>query len=257
MAKGIKNIYFSFGDNELTHYGGFFLIHAFCKKIKLNQNLQTYVKFGQKHQKYQTAEFILLLLYTIILGVGRIENIRFLQINGVFKRTIGLNKLPNTTAIRRFLYRLTPIGIRQIVKVHHIIQKKIFLTLHTKTSVTYDIDGTVLTVYGHQQRAKVGYNPKKRGKKSYCLMLCFESNREFWYGSLKSGNASQVKVARHIIKDCLERLPLPIYRVRVRLDAVFYSRKLVEDYLDGQNIKYTIETQLKNHNVGANGKSRI
>ena len=245
MTKGIKNIQFSFGDNNLTHFGGLFLIHSFCKKLKLKPYLQTYIKFNHQNQKYQTAEFIVLLIYAIILGIGRIENIRFLQINGVFKKTIGINKLPNTTAIRRFLYRLTPTAIRQIVKVHNIIQKKIFLALHTKTSVTFDIDGTVLTVYGDQQRAKVGYNPKKRGKKSYCLMLCFESNREFWYGSLKSGNISQAKAARHIIKDCLAKLPIPIYRIRVRLDAIFYGKTLVEDYLDEENIAYTIETQLR------------
>lgn len=245
MTKGIKNIQFSFGNNDLTRFGGLFLIHAFCKKLKLKPYLQTYIKFTQQNQKYQTAEFIVLLIYTIILGIGRIENIRFLQINGVFKKIMGIQKLPNTTVIRRFLYRLTPTAIRQIVKVHNIIQKKIFLALHTKTSVTFDVDGTVLTIYGNQQKAKVGYNPTKRGKKSYCLMLCFESNREFWYGSLKSGNVSQIKVAKHIIKDCLAKLPIPIYRIRVRLDAIFYGRKLVERYLDDGNILYTIEAQMR------------
>ena len=245
MTKGIKNIQFSFGNNDLTHFGGLFLIHAFCKKLKLKPCLQTYVKFNQQNQKYQTAEFIILLIYAIILGIDRIENIRYLQINGVFKKIMGIQKLPNTTAIRRFLYRLTPKTIRQIVKVHNLIQKRIFLLLHTKTSVTFGIDGTVLTVYGKQQRAKVGYNPKKRGKRSYCLMLCFESNREFWYGSLKSGNISQVKVAPYIIKECLLRLPYPIYRIRVRGDAIFYSHKFIEDFLETENIVYTIEAQIQ------------
>src|SRR3989338_323731 len=245
MTKGIKNIQFSFGNNDLTRFGGLFLIHAFCKKLRLKPCLQTYIKFTQQNQKYQTAEFIVLLIYTIILGIGSIENIRFLQINGVFKKIMGIQKLPNTTVIRRFLYRLTPNSIRQIVKVHNMIQKKIFLSQHTKTSITFDIDGTVLTVYGDHERAKVGYNPKKRGKKSYCLMLCFESNREFWYGSLRSGNISQAKAARHIIKDCLAKLPIPIYRIRVRLDAIFYGKNLVEDYLDENSIAYTIETQLR------------
>lgn len=245
MPKGIKNLHFSFEQDDLTHFGGLFLFHSFCKKLRLKWRLQSYVKCYQRNQDYQTAEFIMLLVYMIIFGMGRIENVRFLQINGVFKKIIGMKKLPSSTAIRRFLYRLTPEAIRQIVKVHNLIQKKIFHTLHTKTSVIFDIDGTVLTVYGRQQRAKVGYNPTKRGKKSYCLMLCFESNREFWYASLKSGNVSQMKSAKHIIKDSLKKLPLPIYRVRVRLDAIFYGKKLVEDYLEKENLDYTIETRLK------------
>jgi hypothetical protein len=246
MTKGIKNIQISFSERNLTHYGGLILIQKFCQKLKLKQYLQMYVKFRQRNQQYQTAEFILLLIYSIILGIGRIENIRFLQPNGVFKKTTGLKSLPNSTAIRRFLYRLTPEAIRQIVKVHNLIQRKIFLILHPKTSITFDIDGTVLTVYGNQQRAKVGYNPKKRGKKSYCLMLCFVDNIEFWYGSLKSGDISQVKVAPHILKRCLEKLPYHIYRIRVRGDATFYSHKFIEDFLEKENIYYTIEAQIRN-----------
>lgn len=249
MTKGIKNIQFSFGESNLTHYGGLFLIHSFCKKLKLKQYLQMYVKFNHRNQKYQTAECILLILYTIILGIGRIENMRFLQINGVFKKVVGIDKLPNPTAIRRFLYRLTPKAIRQIVTVHNLIQKKIFCNLHTKTSITFDIDGTVLTVYGRQQRAKVGYNPNKRGRKSYCLMLCFESNREFWYGSLKSGNVSHVKVAPHIVRKCLEKLPYPIYRIRIRADSAFYSYRFIEDFLDAKGIFYTIEALIRSRMI--------
>lgn len=116
--------------------------------------------------------------------------------------------------------------------------------MHTKTSLTLDIDGTVLTVYGNQQRAEVGYNPKKRGKKSYCFMLCFEGNREFWYGSLEPGNISQVKVAPSIVKKCLEKLPYPIYRIRIRCDAAFYSGEFIEDNLERDAIGYTIEAQI-------------
>lgn len=246
MTKGIKNIQFSFGEDDLTHFGGLFLISSFCKRLKLKQYLQTYVKSNQRNQEYQTAEFILLILYTIILGIGRIENIRFLQANGVFKKIIGINILPNPTAVRRFLYRLTPKAINQIVNVHNLIQRKIFLVLHTKTSVTFDIDGTVLTVYGNQQRAKVGYNPKKRGKRSYCLMLCFESNREYWYGSLEPGNIAQVKTAIDITKMSIAKLPYPIYRIRIRADAAFYSQDFIEDYLDAKGIKYTVEAQIRN-----------
>lgn len=208
--------------------------------------LQKYIKSTLRNQKYQTAEFILLVLYAVILGIGRIENMRFLQTNGVFKKIIGINILPNPTAVRRFLYRLTPKAIEQIVNVHNLIQRKIFILLHTKTSVTFDIDGTVLTVYGNQQRTKVGYNPKKRGKKSYCLMLCFESNREYWYGSLEPGNIAQVKTATDITRMSIVKLPYPIYRIRIRADAAFYSQDFIEDYLDAKGIKYTVEAQIRN-----------
>jgi len=256
MTKGIKNIQFSFGESNLTHFGGLFLIHSFCKKLKLKWYLQKYVKSHQRNQEYQTAEFILILLYIIILGLSRIENVRYLRTNGVFEKIVGMKRLPHPTAIRRFLYRLPPKAIRQIVKVHNLIQGKIFYILHTKTSITFDIDGTILTVYGKQQKAKVGFNPKRKGARSYLGILCFESNREFWYGSLKPGNISQVKVARHIIKKCLAKLPYSIYRIRIRADAAFYSYKFIEDYLEKKGLLYTIEAHVKGQILTKMGKAK-
>ena len=37
--------------------------------------------------------------------------------------------------------------------------------------VTLDLDSSVKTVYGNQEGANVGYNPHKKGKKSYHLTV--------------------------------------------------------------------------------------
>jgi len=246
MTKGLRNITISFIEDNITRYGGLYLLNSFCKKLNLKWYLQNYVKTHQTKQKYQTAEFLLILIYSIILNIKRIEDIKYLQTNGVTKKLIGIEQIPDNSAIRRFLYSLRPDAIRQIVRVHNLIQRKIFLKIHTKTSITLDIDGTVLTVFGKQQRSKVGFNPKRKGARSYMAMLCFESDKEFWYGSLYHGSVSQVKVAKHIIKRCLGKLPYPIYRIRVRLDAGFYSSDLIENYLEKENIGYSIEAQIQN-----------
>jgi len=249
MGKGIQNFQISFGEKDITRFGGLFLIHKFCKKLKLKWLLQRHIKFRQKNQEYQTAEFILILIYIITLGIGRIENVKNLSYNGIVKKILGIKRFPNSTSIRRFLYRLTPTAINQIVKVHNIIQNKIFRILHTKTSITFDIDGTVLTVFGKQQRTKVGFNPKRKGARSYLAMLCFEQDREFWYGSLRPGNISQVKVAPHIIRRCLKKLPYRIYRIRVRGDKIFYSHWFIENFLEQENILYTIEANTEGRGI--------
>jgi len=244
MTKGLKNIQITFSEDHITHYGGLHLLNSFCKKLNLKWFLQNYVKVGANHREYQTAEFLLLLIYATILGVKRIENIQYMQTNGVTKKIIGIDHIPDNSTIRRFLYSLKPDEIRQIVKVHNLIQKQIFLKLHSKTSITLDIDGTVLTVFGKQQRSKVGFNPKRKGARSYMAMLCFESDKEFWHGNLYSGSVSQVKVAKHMIRRCLAKLPYPIYRIRVRLDAGFFSYDFIDNFLEKENIGYSIEAQM-------------
>jgi len=241
MTKGIRNFHISFGEKAITHYGGLFQIHKFCQKLKLKQLLQNYVRFRQQHIKYHTSELILFILYYIIAGILRIDNTRPLQFNGVFKRLLGVKTFPNPTTIRRFLHKLSPKVIRQIVKVHNLLQQKLFFIHSTQTSAIFDIDPTVITAYGKQGRTKIGYNPHKRGRRCYCLFLCFESNhQEFWLGSLRSGNIVPVKLAKHILKECIAKLPKPVKRIRIRADSHFYDHKFIES-LDEKRIGYTIE----------------
>ncbi|MEW6040017.1 MAG: IS1380 family transposase [Elusimicrobiota bacterium] len=242
--KGIKNFQISFVEKAITHHGGLFLMHKFCQKLKLKQLLQSYIHFYSKHIKYQTSELILFILYYIIAGILRVDNTRPLQFNGVFKKLLGVKTFPDPTTIRRFLHHLSSKNIRQIVRVHNLLQQKLFFIRCPQTSVILDIDPTAITVYGKQvQRAKRGYNPKKRGRKCYCLILCFEDNhQEFWLGSLRSGNTNAITFAKHFSKDCVTKLPKSVKRIRFRTDASFYDHKFIE-FLDEEGIKYTIEAQ--------------
>jgi hypothetical protein len=46
----------------------------------------------------------------------------------------------------------------------------------------------VVTVFGRQEGAAVGYNPRYRGKRSYDPLLCLEANSSFlWDVELRRG----------------------------------------------------------------------
>jgi hypothetical protein len=246
MSKGIRNFHISFGEEAITHYGGLFQIHKFCQKLKLKQLLQMYVRLPQQKIQYPIPEQILFMIYCIIAGILRIENTRPLQFNGVFKKLLGVETFPNPTTIRRFLHQLSPKSIRQIAKVHNLLQERLFFRHARKTSVIFDLDPTAITVYGKQQRSKLGYNPKKKGKRCYSLVLCFESNhQEFWLGSLRSGNVNPIRLARAFLKECIDKLPESVRRIRIRADSAFFSYEFTR-FLDENGISYTIEAQPTN-----------
>jgi len=244
MPKGIIKFHISFVEKAITKFGGLFLIHQFCQKLKLKRLLQRHVKFQQSHQQYYSSDLIIFILYYIIAGIFRIDNTRSLQFNGVFKKLLGVKTFPNPTTIRRFLHKLPAKAIRQIIKVHDLLQEKLFFIGCPQTSMIFDLDPTAITVYGKQiQRAKRGYDPKKRGRKCYCLILCFEDNhQEFWYGTLQSGNTNAITLAKGFTKKCKTKLSKPIKRIRIRADAGFYDSKFVK-FLDEEGIIYTIEAQ--------------
>jgi hypothetical protein len=59
-----------------------------------------------------------------------------------------------------------------------------------RSQLILDLDSTVITVFGRQEGAAVGYNPRYRGKRSYDLLLCLEANSSLlWDVELRRGDA--------------------------------------------------------------------
>lgn len=190
MSKGLQTLGFSFDEGHLTHFGGMVLIQRFCKRIELRRRLQRTMAVAQRRGDYLSADLILALLFAVIAGLRRVNKTEVLQYNGAFLSLLGLRQFPEQSTLRRFLKRLPPSAIRQMVRVHDQLRRQLFALPHAPSSLIFDIDSVVLTLYGEQQGARIGYNPKKHGRRSYHPLLCFEAQRqEFWHGSLRPGNA--------------------------------------------------------------------
>ena len=70
-----------------------------------------------------------------------------------------------------------------------LLQRFIHLPEH-RSRLLFDLDRTVVTSFGHQEGAEVGYNPGYRGKRSYDPWLCVEAHSSFlWDVELRRGDA--------------------------------------------------------------------
>jgi len=233
---------FSFEAESLTHFGGLFLIQRFCNKLCLRRRLERILTAAPHWADYHPADLILIFLYVLIAGLSRVNKTEILQYNGLFLSLVGLKKFPDPTALRRFLRRLSPKAIRQMARLHDQIREQLFSLPSSRTSLVFHMDSVVLTLYGKQQRARVGYNPKKKGRPSYHPILCFEAHgQEFWHGSLRPGDAASNTGARALVQRCLAKVPSPMARSRIRLlaDSGFFSGRLVDD-LDQAGCGYII-----------------
>jgi hypothetical protein len=85
-----------------------------------------------------------------------------------------------------------------------------------------DLDSTVVTVFGSQEGAAVGYNPRYRGKRSHDPLLCLEANSSFlWDVELRPGNAGTWAGSDQVLASCFLAIPADIREVRARADAGF------------------------------------
>ena len=229
MPKGIRKLQVTFGETHLTHFGGIFLIHQFCQKLKLKWIFQSYIKFYQQNNRYTVAEMILCLIYTIIIGLGRVYTTRILRYNGSFQDIVGLKSFPYFTTLRNFLLRLTPKVLQQITTIHDSYRLKMFQYSHEKqTSIILDADLEVIPVYGRLEGTKIAYNPRKPGRPSFYPIFCFEAHtQEVWHGKFRAGEPTGQQL-KEFIKECFQKLPDYIYRIRFRGDAKFFKKEVIE-----------------------------
>lgn len=240
MKYGPKNLQISFTGKNLTHFGGLHLLQKFIQKLNLRFLLSHYIRFPQRNNRYSIAEEILALLYPIILGLGRIETFHLLRHNGVFQYLTGLPAYPNPTTLRRFLLRMAPLALPKLRKLHD----KILLIMIQKPAspikVIFDLDSTVLVLYGKQEFAKIGYNPRKRGRPSYHPLLCFNGiTKDFWHGELRPGDTHTATGILELLKASFAKLPSSVRVVIIRADKGFYDHKTVE-YLESRKALFTI-----------------
>jgi hypothetical protein len=233
-----------FTGDHLTRFGGVFLLHRFLQQLQLRRRLREDVRFPQRNNTYSIPEMLLALLYPIILGLGRIETTALLQRNGVFQTLTGLPAYPNPTTLRRFLGRFALRGLPKFRRLHDRLLAHLCRRPHPLRRVLFDLDSTVLTLYGHQEKAHIGYNPRKRGRPSYHPLVCFEGQtKDFWHGELRAGDAHTASGTVWLLRACFAKLPETVRQIRVRADAGFYDYKIIRA-IEARRGKFVIVARL-------------
>lgn len=244
MKRSPKNLLISFSGKGLTHFGGLFLLQKFFQKINLRSLLSQYLHFLQRNNRYTTAEELLALVYPIALGLGRIETSHLLKHNGVFQYLTGLPTYPNPTTLRRFLLRMAPLALPRLRNLHDRLLLSMIRRPNPPTRVIFDLDSTVLTLYGRQEMARIGYNPQKWGRPSYHPLLCFNGiTKDFWHGELRPGDTHTAVGAVQLLTAVFAKLPPSVSIVIIRADKGFYDHETIE-YLESKKALFAIVARL-------------
>ena len=241
MARGPRNLRVTADGLGLTQFGGVTLIEHFFQRMGLQGSFSQRIRFAQRNNRYSISESLEALLYPLILGLARIETTEPLRYNGVFHYLAGLPGYPEATSLRRFLERFARAGRSAFLKLHDRWRAAM---VGRPARPIFDLDSTVLTVYGHQERAEVGYNPKKRGRPSYLPLLCFEGNtQDCWEGSYHPGDTHVSTITIPLLERAFAKLPGRSEQVRVRADGAFFDHKIIE-FIEEKRAFYAIVARL-------------
>lgn len=146
--------------------------------------------------------------------------------------------------MRRFLTQAPPDLWHQLHRINDRLQRQFIHWPEHRSRLILDLDSTVVTVFGHQEQAEVGYNPRYRGKRSYNPLLCLEANSSLlWDTELRPGNAGTWEGSVELLASCFGSLPADLRELRVRADAGFGFNPVL-DMLEARPAQYAVVARL-------------
>jgi hypothetical protein len=245
INKDADRITVEFSGKNITSYGGLGLLYKFNKKLGVEGILDKVKPYpvteGDRAPK-GVGKKIMSLVYGMACGLERPSDTEVLKRDKVAQTLIGYGDYPDQSTFSRFLKCFTVPGAKEIGEKDSQLLLRVRNNFLGRGKLTLDMDSHVRTVYGKQQRAKVGYNPKKPGRKSYHPLFCFiGETRDFLTGRFRPGD----KYTSNGLKECLRLIGTSIYQLYLRADSGFYSYEFLR-FLVQLGIKYAIAAKLYN-----------
>jgi hypothetical protein len=238
-----SNVEETFSGKNITKFGGAGLLRRHFEKLGLWELLESSLTYRVRgYREFRISEIVTSLIYGLILGFHRPSQMKELAVDTVFQRLAGLRAFPVQSTISRFLTRVS----RGLTAQLHGVDLDLLLSVRQGfrafTRLTLDLDSHVSVVYGDQQRAKRGYNPKKPGRGSYHPLVGFiGETRDYLGGVYRPGDRHTSYKALECLKKMLALVPdeLRGKLTRLRADSGFFSYPLMK-WLIKKGIEYFI-----------------
>ena len=162
------------------------------------------------------------LVLSVLAGHWRYAHISAIRADGVNPALLGMTRVASEDSVRRGMKAMDEAASGQWLKEH---LKASYEPLLQEPWVL-DVDTTVKPLYGHQQDAKVGYNPSKPGRPSHAYHSYFAANiRMVLDMEVQAGNQTAPLYAQPELWAFLDGLPEQNRPVFLRGDSQWGAEK--------------------------------
>src|SRR5580658_1403498 len=222
VRRSPRNVRITCNHRGLSHFGGSYFFHEFLRVLHFRNYVAGHIHYPRRNQDYSVSQMLLALVHPILLGLDRIETAALLHSDETFRYLTGLQSFPDPQTLRRFLLNAPSYLREQLHRANDRLLQRFIHLPERRSRLIFDLDSTVVTSFGHQEGAELGYNPRYRGKRSYDPLLCVEANSSFlWDVELRRGDAGTWAGSEELLACCFLSSPSDIREFRVRADAGF------------------------------------
>ncbi len=223
-----------FEEQQLTSFSGLILFQALIAQLSLRARLRRCFRHLQASSAYTYATLVLGLIVHLLLGYRHLRDSRFYKDDPMVQRVLRLKRLPDVATVSRMLARFDRPGVERLRRlVRELILDR--LTQLNLPRVTLDFDGSVIRTSRWAEGTAVGFNPKKKGQRSYYPLFCTVAQTGQVFDVLhRSGNVHDTHGARDFMKACIAQIRsvLPNACIEVRIDSAFFGQAMVQLFND-------------------------
>lgn len=250
----MKKVTAEFTEKNLTGNAGLVHFGRFIDKLGLPGILTAHITiFRGTNADYLAGDAVLMLLLGVIAGVTHISHLAILKTDNVLRKIFDWEKFPVDTTFGRLFRLFSFKNCNELSEVEDKVRRKVWKKKWFGR-VTLDIDSSVIGVFGSQEGAEKGYNPFKKGQKSYHPVFCFiAETRECLHNWFRSGSAYSANGAVEFCKECFARLPKGVWKIFVRADSAFFNGFLL-DFIESKGASYLIKVKMKGLETILSGK---
>lgn len=241
----MRKYFVTFSEKNLTGNAGLVHLGRFAEKLGIGEMLRKRLSIERApNADYQAADAVLMLMMSVLVGIKHMVHTVIVKNDTVLCALFRWDKFPDTTTFGRIFRLFSLRHCKELAEVEDAARRKVW-GKKWFGRVTLDMDSTVRGVYGSQEGAEKGYNPKKKGQKSYHPLLCFiAETRECLHNWFRAGGAYSANGCVEFMMECFARLPKRVWNTVVRADSAFFNGKLL-DYLEEKGALYMIKVNLK------------
>lgn len=172
------------------------------------------------------------------IGIDKLERLKLLQNDPLVNEFDISVKEPET--VSRFLENFTFKTTQMFRDINFKVFKKL-LSKSNLTSITIDIDSSVINVEGHQEGATKGYNPKKLGNRCYNIQFAFcDELKAYITGFVRSGNTYTANGAAEMIKEIEANIKTDDLEILFRMDSGYFDEEIIKT-IESLGCKYLIK----------------
>src|ERR1035438_8059444 len=165
------------------------------------------------------------ILLSVLAGHWRYAHISALRGDGVNPELLGMTKVASEDSVRRALSAMKEEASESWLKKHLKASYEPLL----EEVWALDVDTTVKPLYGHQEDAKVGYNPQKPGRPSHAYHSYFIANLRMVIDvEVQAGNQTAASFAQPELWRLLDGLPQASHPSFLRGDCAWGNERAME-----------------------------